>query len=427
MLSAPLSPSVLWLEQRHGGLEYYDALRHALALHGAAVFELQLGRDPSPLHAALETADAVLLGFGWMSGEAPSSREVRALPEFGWNCSDARPLQHPLQPHASTRAYASAHASTHPPHARCWCGRVPLLVLLNKEYTLMQQKMHWLRAHCVTAAFTVHHDVASYEAATGVPFYRISFGADVARFSGGRAPTDRVGMVHRIRTSSGKTDQGMEGQLPASEPIGNDVYDFDLGFTGVVRKEQTDNWRYRIWKQSWPKLQARGVRLYSGERGGVHVGVAHAELNSSEYVRRMRSCKAWLSTTGPADLVGTRFFEVMATGTTLLIANRLSSNAAYSSLGIVEGKHALMFSTLPEFEEAVLNLTRPSFENRRRSIIAHAQHLAFHHFSWTHVASRIVEQISCVTRSLNDSSCHEPASERHRYRVGHPFFFSPPQ
>ena len=60
------------------------------------------------------------------------------------------------------------------------------------------------------------------------------------------------------------------------------------------------------------QLRARGVRLYSGERGGVHVGVAHAELNGSEYVRRMRRCKAWLSTTGPADLVGTRFFEVWA-------------------------------------------------------------------------------------------------------------------
>lgn len=42
--------------------------------------------------------------------------------------------------------------------------------------------------------------------------------------------------------------------------------------------------------------------------------VAHAELNSTQYVKQMRNCKAWLSTTGPADLVGTRFFEVQLYG-----------------------------------------------------------------------------------------------------------------
>ena len=50
--------------------------------------------------------------------------------------------------------------------------------------------------------------------------------------------------------------------------------------------------------------------------------------------------------------MGTRFFEVMATGTTLLLANRINS-LAYSSLGIHEGKHALFFETLPELEAIV--------------------------------------------------------------------------
>ena len=47
-------------------------------------------------------------------------------------------------------------------------------------------------------------------------------------------------------------------------------------------------------------MTADGARLFSG----APLGVTHVKLNGSEYVRRMRQCKAWLSTTGPADLVG---------------------------------------------------------------------------------------------------------------------------
>jgi hypothetical protein len=67
----------------------------------------------------------------------------------------------------------------------------------------------------------------------------------------------------------------------------------------------------------------------------------------------------------------------MSTGTTLVIANRLDGSPAYSSLGIVEGRHALMFSTLAEFEAAVINATSAAFEPRRRAIVARAQDLAF--------------------------------------------------
>ena len=156
------------------------------------------------------------------------------------------------------------------------------------------------------------------------------------------------------------------------------------------------------------------MRLYSGERGGIHVGVAHAELSPSDYVRQMRQCKAWLSTTGPADLVGTRFFEVMATGTTIVIANRLSESAAYSSLGIVEGRHALMFASLDEFEETVLNLTRVDFEPRRRAIVARAQELAFRRFSWAHIAARVEAVLRCGAHG-----CNTTAQERHRFHTPH--------
>ena len=140
----------------------------------------------------------------------------------------------------------------------------------------------------------------------------------------------------------------------------------------MIRGDQTNNWRAKIWGHSWAKLRAHGLRLYSGPQGGVRSGVAHNALNSSMYVAMMRASRMWLSTTGPVDLVGTRYFEVMATGTTLCVCNRMEGEKAlvYSSLGLAEGRHVAMFSTLPEFEALVINFTKRSeYEERRRAIL----------------------------------------------------------
>ena len=321
-------PRVLWVEQRHSNLEYYDALRHALVQRGINIIDLQ---HKQGIASALPQLDVVLLGFGWMSGEPPLTRDIRPLPEFSQYC--ALPKRN-VTDFARTGALVHARPpATTAADSRCLCGSVPLFVLLNKEYCLMPQKLRWLSEHCVAAAFSVHHDVASFEAATGVPFFRISFGANVERFGGGARASDaaesaRIGgpltasaaaaaVTHSpstafelgreqpqditrnvfsrarltrlasasasasaLTTAGGEkvvSQVGEASRRGLGQSGGQRYYEYDLGFTGVVRKDQTSNWRYRIWKQSWPLLQTRGVRLYAGEKGGVHVGVRCSE------------------------------------------------------------------------------------------------------------------------------------------------------
>ena len=277
-MSLRASPRVLWVEQRHSNLEYYDALRYALVRRGVNITDATHSRDKAWLSAPLASAqpvDAVLLGFGWMGAEPPLARDIRSLPEFSRTCG---------QPGANASAAA----------AKCLCGTVPFFVLLNKEYALMPQKFRWLQHHCVDAAFSVHHDVAQYEAASGVPFFRISFGADTTRFSRASTPSSSplpVAVQHPASASSSPGEpadilvRGIMSRQTASaaafgtparrvgdEPLATasaqaDVavgqqelaaaahtYEYDLGFTGVVRKDQTSNWRYHIWKQSWPQV-----------------------------------------------------------------------------------------------------------------------------------------------------------------------------
>ena len=373
---------ILWLEENHPAMSYYDAIKTALEARGHNVSQYR-HHSRNPLSGTLREGpfDAVLVGFGWMQGEPPLSLRygnVRGIPEFSHRRCNASLLPRPY------------------PASSCHCNRHgPLLVLLNKEYTTIPDKMKFLRAHCVAAAFSVHHEVARYEEESGVPFHRIWFGVDALRFSA--------------------------GVLAAPPPAPPPPYDFDLGFTGVIRGDQTNNWRAKIWGHSWAKLRAHGLRLYSGPQGGVRSGVAHAELNSSMYVAMMRASRMWLSTTGPVDLVGTRYFEVMATGTTLCVCNRMEGEKAlvYSSLGIAEGRHVAMFSTLPEFEALVINFTkRAEYEERRRAILVRAQELALRKFTWDVVAHRVERVMACHVNASGAEAapCGGDAAERHSAR-----------
>ena len=336
---------IAWLEEAHFPENYYDALQQPLRALGHTVVERRV-----PLAAAsLADTDLALAGFGLFAQEVKS---LRALPEF--------------EPSSSTSL----------------CGVVPLVVILNKEYVALAEKLAWVRQHCVAAAFTVHHHAPLFSQTTGVPFHKISFGVDLARFASERAPR----------------------------------YELDLGFTGVIREDQTSQWRLRIWRSVWPKLAARGLRLFSQSFGrGVRVracrearpGCEHKKLDPAEYVRTMQSSKLWLATTGPSDLVGTRYFEVMATGTTLCVCNRLHGNAsaAYESLGLVGGRTVVMFDSLEEFEEIVANYTtRPEYEEKRAAIVRRAQALARRRFAWEQVAARMDRVLRDVRREARRDS-----------------------
>ena len=157
------------------------------------------------------------------------------------------------------------------------------------------------------------------------------------------------------------------------------------------------------------------MQISRGSRGraarSASKGASHWRLNSSEYVAAMRSSKAWLSTLGPADLLGSRYFEIFATGTTLCVANRQPA-AAYASLGLVEGRHFVAFDTLAEFEEVVRNYTTlPEFEARRRRIVGRAQRLSLRKFTWAHVAARVDAALRMADEISRNNSRNLAASQ----------------
>ena len=80
----------------------------------------------------------------------------------------------------------------------------------------------------------------------------------------------------------------------------------------------------------------------------------------------------------------------------------------YESLGIREGRHAVMFESVPEFIELVLNYTtRPDYEQRRLAIVRRAQAMALRKFTWDHVAE-------AVERAIHEAMRASPAGARSR-------------
>lgn len=208
-------------------------------------------------------------------------------------------------------------------------------IILNKEYAALDKKLEWIKNNHFFAGFTVHHDFKLYEKITGVPFHHLPFAGNPSLFKNYNEDLD---------------------------------FKFDFGFTGIVRKEQTENWRYKVHSTLEEKSLWNSSRIYFTD---------HYHDSLEDYARRICTSKVWFSTTGPADLVGTRYYEVMLTGTTLLSCNR------FDYLGLFEEeKNCVMFDSVEELADKVKFYSSPKNENLRMQIVKNAHKLSLENHTW---------------------------------------------
>ena len=197
-----------------------------------------------------------------------------------------------------------------------------------------------------TAALTVHHDTQYYKEYTEFPFHRIMWSANQNQFK----------------------NYGGE-------------YKHDLFFSGVIRPEQTENLRERV-LSNLDRLSK--YKLFANIRSHKN-NYAGTIFSDDEYSKHLSSSKICFITTGPADLVGTRYFEVMAANRSLILCNRMSMDV-YEDI-IIDGYNCAMFSDEDEFfEKAMYYLEN---EDERMKIVNNA----YTHFittqTWNMSAMRI--------------------------------------
>lgn len=106
---------------------------------------------------------------------------------------------------------------------------------------------------------------------------------------------------------------------------------YDVGFTGASGAD-----KYPIRDAILETIKTMSVRSYLGTWWQHTLNRADnrswKSLSHEAYAQTMARSKMWVSTTGPSDLVGTRYYEVLASGTTMLLCNVPPSPSAYDGL-----------------------------------------------------------------------------------------------
>eukprot|EP00322_Chrysochromulina_rotalis_P013951 CAMPEP_0115835372 /NCGR_PEP_ID=MMETSP0287-20121206/4160_1 /TAXON_ID=412157 /ORGANISM="Chrysochromulina rotalis, Strain UIO044" /LENGTH=422 /DNA_ID=CAMNT_0003288827 /DNA_START=62 /DNA_END=1330 /DNA_ORIENTATION=- len=225
--------------------------------------------------------------------------------------------------------------------------RPPVIAILNKEYAHLSRKEALIRSLAPDLVLSVldEHQTKQLTLATQISHKRWPFAADCTTFAA----------------------------------AGHLEYDFDVGFTGIVRMEQTNDWRSKISTRLGELRRTKGLRIflnvgnYSVDHGFSN---SYRELSKAEYVRKMQRTKIWISTTGPSDIVGTRFFEVLATGSTLLLCNQMPTGI-YKDI-VSDGVQAVMFNSLDEFSDRILHYLE--HEDERLQVVSRAkEHICAQH------------------------------------------------
>lgn len=233
--------------------------------------------------------------------------------------------------------------------------QIPLAIVLNKEYVDLERKLQYIHGCNAVAAFTAHHEVPKYTNVTQIQFHRIPFAAVPQKFDFASVPSPKL-------------------------------YRYDFGFTGIMRKEQTQNWREQI-LNDLKNFRDLGIRMFT------QTGLKFRPLPSKKYRKILQQTRIWLSTTGPEDLVGTRYFEVLMSGTTMLICNRIAK--VYDGL-FEEDRHVVMFSSLEELRRKVKYYI--DNEQERQKIVRQAHTLALANHSFDNRA----RELGCILKDSID-------------------------
>ena len=121
-------------------------------------------------------------------------------------------------------------------------------------------------------------------------------------------------------------------------------------------------------------------------------------LKFSKYKSELAKAKMCLGTVGmpqDTDLVSTRYFETMASGTTLLLCEKSPLSNVYKAAGIIDGETALMFDGVDDFSSKIVNISKsitPS-HNPYKHILENAKQMATRFHSWKNRASFFLKTV----------------------------------
>ena len=257
----------------------------------------------------------------------------------GWEVEDPRRPE--FDPHPNIRVAESGIATA---------------MVLNKEYKKLDRKLAFVRDNGIRMVFTVHHDYGKWSQETGVPFVQFPFGVDETRFRDyGEPKRYAVGFSGSTHGQWTDVRERIKERLFVRWPVKRRTY-----------------WGTRVYWSEWGRM--RGLRPPAGEA----------------YGRLLNSSKSWISTPSAIDIVGPRFFEVLAAKTLLLC----SRSPVYGDL-LTDQENCVMFEPdLEDFDHKLFSYLR---RDEDREAIVRRGHA---HVLENHTWERRIEQFTSAVKTV---------------------------
>ena len=336
--------------QREGSYGYYDNFVRALAR------QLPASDDPT------KTSMVLIHGRGFTTSVDELVKQVGFTPDlicFGYGMTN---IFRGAVKHKETTFNGIQD-----------CG-IPKAMLLNKEYAgSLPAKLDYMNELGIDIGFSYHHEYKQFEKITGIPFEFLPFAVDPHTFK----------------------DYGFDGEVN------------DLGFSGGLGHPdpppEGQGWSHLLRREIVNKGQSED---YASDWEGIKYDFTnHRHDSTADYAKRLNAAKMWLSTTGPVDIVGTRYYEVMATNTTMLLCNKAKTYWSFNDQGtrldrevnvydglFEEDKHYVGFETYDEFIDK-LKYYKEHDEERVQIVKQAYEHVVNNH-TWDHRAQKFLSTVN---------------------------------
>ena len=240
---------------------------------------------------------------------------------------------------------------------------IPTVMILNKEYKKLKKKFDFIKKNKISMVFTAHHNYKLWEQELNVPFTHLPFAVD-----------EKVFNDYAMKK---KYDFGFSGSLHKHwidhrERIKSKLFYFPKFIKNFDTKSST------LFKK--PSFRRKNIFWNENPFNAYH---------GKKYSKLINSSKIWLCTTSAIDLVGPRFYEIMASKS-LLFSNR---SEVYNGLFKNEEHCILYDNNLDDFLDK-LNFFIKN-EKQRKTIINNAYEHVMENHTWSN-------RIDLFTKTVTD-------------------------
>ena len=281
---------------------------------GHSGFDVKFNLDNIKTKFSINKDDAIIVGHSWLS-DIPLSDNVNLKNYYKW-------IDNKIINKNSLEYCGELNFFEHPG---------PKIFLMNKEYVSLQEKLDFAKKNNFDYIITSNTDYKKYEKKTNLKFVffpyaisndfllRESYKKKYDLFFSGLIQNQYFSRLTKIKSK----------RLEIQKKLFFNVFDLP-----ILRK--TQNFKGKVFWNSYTGVQFKDLIL--------KVLKKYKRLSKPAYIRKLHESKIVLNTLSPANLIGPRFYETMASKAICLAENSEIINQVFTPM-----EHYVPINNFDEF------------------------------------------------------------------------------